>query len=77
MQSTFSNVSIGVAVFRKTPPRLNEAIKLADALMYRVKNGGKNGILVEKFGSFEEIGQQPNVEALRKPRPTISEAPHP
>jgi diguanylate cyclase (GGDEF)-like protein len=52
--------SIGVAVFRKAPTSVDEAIKQADALMYRVKNGGKNNILLEEFGRLEEIGQQPN-----------------
>ena len=60
--------SIGVAVFRTAPSSVDEAIKLADALMYRVKNGGKNNILLEEFGHLEEIGQQPNGERLRKPR---------
>ncbi len=52
--------SIGVAVFRTAPPSVDEAIKLADALMYRVKNGGKNNILLEEFGCPEEPGQQLN-----------------
>ena len=42
--------SIGVAVFRTAPLSVDEAIKLADALMYRVKNSGKNNILFEEFG---------------------------
>ncbi len=41
--------SIGIAVFPKKPPTVEEAIRLADNLMYRVKNTGKNNILIEEF----------------------------
>lgn len=68
--------SIGVAVFRTAPSSVDEAIKLADALMYRVKNGGKNSILFEEFGPLEEKGHQPKGKPLRKPRGASSEAPH-
>ena len=40
--------SIGVAVFPAAPPSLAEAIKVADALMYRVKTSGKNRLLCEE-----------------------------
>lgn len=43
------SVSMGVAVFLKTTPPIEEAIKFADNLMYRVKNKGKNDILIEEF----------------------------
>lgn len=46
--------SIGVAVFRTAPPSVDEAVKLADELMYRVKKGGKNNILFEEFGPLGE-----------------------
>ncbi len=49
--------SIGVAVFHSAPSTIDEAIRLADALMYRVKNGGKNTILCEEYGSPEKVGQ--------------------
>lgn len=52
--------SIGVAVFQTVPSSVDEAMKLADALMYRVKNSGKNNILFEEFGNLEETSQQPN-----------------
>lgn len=39
----------GIAVFLKEPPTVEEAIKFADNLMYRVKNNGKNNILIEEF----------------------------
>lgn len=68
--------SIGVAVFHVAPSSVNEAIKLADSLMYRVKNGGKNNTLLEEFGRLEDSGQQPNAERLRPPRHTASQAPH-
>lgn len=39
--------SIGVAVFDTPPESLDEMIRRADELMYRVKNTGKNQLLVE------------------------------
>ena len=41
--------SIGVVSFNLPPYDLNEAIKVGDALMYRVKQGGKNNTLYENF----------------------------
>ncbi len=43
-------VSIGVAVMYAPPAEPDEAIRMADALMYKVKNSGKNGIMFEEFG---------------------------
>ncbi len=41
--------SIGVAVFHATPVSLEDAIRCADDLMYRVKRTGKNKILIEEY----------------------------
>ncbi|OFZ65953.1 MAG: hypothetical protein A2V79_03345 [Betaproteobacteria bacterium RBG_16_56_24] len=41
--------SIGVVSFNLPPYNLDEAIKVGDALMYRVKQNGKNGTLFEQF----------------------------
>jgi len=41
--------SIGVVSFDAPPSDLDEAIRIADALMYRVKATGKNNILFEHF----------------------------
>lgn len=41
--------SIGVVSFNLPPYNLDEAIKVGDALMYRVKQSGKNGTLFEHF----------------------------
>jgi diguanylate cyclase (GGDEF)-like protein len=41
--------SIGVAVFRSPPAHPDEAVQVADELMYRVKTGGKNHILIERY----------------------------
>jgi len=41
--------SIGVVVLCAPYPTLQEALKLADGLMYRVKQGGKNSMLIEPF----------------------------
>ncbi len=43
-------VSIGVAVLHSPPADPDEAIRMADALMYKVKNSGKNSIMFEDFG---------------------------
>ena len=41
--------SIGVAVFRAPTAGLDEAIRTADGLMYRVKHSGKNDTVFEEF----------------------------
>jgi len=41
--------SIGVAVFRPPPESVEEALKHADALMYKAKRSGKNGIEFEEY----------------------------
>ena len=40
--------SIGVALYRTPPASLDEALKMADALMYRVKQHGKHSVLYEE-----------------------------
>jgi diguanylate cyclase (GGDEF)-like protein len=40
--------SIGVALFPNSPPSLDEALKIADSLMYRVKQTGKNDVLCQE-----------------------------
>ncbi len=57
--------SIGVAVFPTAPSSLSEAIQYADTLMYRVKNGGKNSMLVETCEKVEKSGHQANAKQLR------------
>lgn len=41
--------SIGVVSFNLPPYNLDEAIRVGDALMYKVKQGGKNNTLFEHF----------------------------
>jgi diguanylate cyclase (GGDEF)-like protein len=41
--------SIGVISFDLPPSNFDEAVKLADALMYQVKKSGKNNILFEHY----------------------------
>jgi len=41
--------SIGVATFHTTPESLDELVEKADALMYLVKQGGKNAIRQEVY----------------------------
>lgn len=41
--------SIGVAVFQPPPESVEEALKHADALMYKAKRSGKNGIEFEEY----------------------------
>lgn len=39
--------SIGVAVFEQAPTTIDEALKVADRLMYRVKHTGKNSVVCQ------------------------------
>jgi diguanylate cyclase (GGDEF)-like protein len=48
--------SIGVVTFMRPPIDVNEAIRIADSLMYSAKNSGKNTIKFEVLG--KEIRQQ-------------------
>ena len=41
--------SIGVAVFQSPTANFDTAIRCADSLMYKVKNSGKNNILIEEY----------------------------
>lgn len=40
--------SIGVAVFKTVPNTIDEALKIADSLMYHVKKSGKNNLVYEE-----------------------------
>jgi diguanylate cyclase (GGDEF)-like protein len=40
--------SIGVAIFSAVPASIDEALKVADSLMYRVKKAGKNNLICEE-----------------------------
>jgi len=44
-------ISIGVAVFPESPPVIDEAIRIADVLMYRVKKSGKHNVLYEPLSA--------------------------
>jgi diguanylate cyclase (GGDEF)-like protein len=48
--------SIGVAVLCIPPPAVDEAITLADNLMYGAKRAGKNNIVYEEFGGAKQAG---------------------
>jgi len=41
--------SVGVAVFSAIPDTVDEALKVADSLMYRVKKSGKNNLLYQEL----------------------------
>jgi diguanylate cyclase (GGDEF)-like protein len=43
-------VSIGLVTCNQAPPNVDELIKLADAVMYTVKAGGKNNVSSSVFG---------------------------
>ena len=45
--------SIGVISFDLPPENFDEAVRLADALMYRVKKSGKNNILFEHYPPYK------------------------
>lgn len=50
--------SIGIAYFPMAPLTIDEALKIADRLMYRVKASGKNNVLFEEQVSVDQITQQ-------------------
>jgi diguanylate cyclase (GGDEF)-like protein len=50
--------SIGVAVLTDGVPNYSEALKSADTLMYRVKNGSRNNVIYEVFPGAEAGVQQ-------------------
>ena len=52
--------SIGVAVFHHAPSNIDEALKIADHLMYRVKLDGKNGLLCEEQKNYSKSTFWPN-----------------
>lgn len=45
--------SIGVAIFRDGVPSYSDAVKSADALMYRAKHGRGSGVVYEVFSGLE------------------------
>ena len=58
--------SIGVISFDKPPHNFDEAVKIADALMYKVKKSGKNNILFEHYPLEKmispEFGRKGNID---------------
>ena len=53
-----AGVSIGIVVVNPPYPHLADAIKAADALMYRIKRGGKNGWSIEDW--TDPAGDRPD-----------------
>jgi diguanylate cyclase (GGDEF)-like protein len=47
--------SIGVTVFHPPAANLEDAIRCADGLMYKVKNAGKNSILFEEYSAAPHV----------------------
>ena len=60
--------SIGVALFTNAPSNFDEALKIADSLMYRVKQSGKNDVLCQEQAVADGVCRtglpfrQPSVE---------------
>ena len=50
--------SVGVAIFPNGAHSYSEALKSADTLMYRVKNGSRNNVIYEVFSGVEADVQQ-------------------
>jgi diguanylate cyclase (GGDEF)-like protein len=69
-------LSIGAAVFLNAPSSLDEAVRVADTLMYRVKNSGKNRILIEAYGGPEGTGQPLHAKKPREPRAAHPQEPN-
>lgn len=61
--------SVGVAVFPGTPPSIDEALKIADRLMYRAKKAGKGNVIYEEQARFDKDAEQP-VPSDGAPRPS-------
>jgi diguanylate cyclase (GGDEF)-like protein len=57
--------SIGVAVFRSSAATPDDAIGLADGLMYRIKQSGKNDIVFEEFTEPPGAGKPVAGDAAR------------
>ena len=55
MESWPVGFSIGVAVFKTVPKSIDSAVKIADALMYRVKAAGKNQIIFQVYDKVESV----------------------
>jgi diguanylate cyclase (GGDEF)-like protein len=45
--------SIGVAVFARSPSTIDDALKIADDLMYKIKRSSKNDIIYKEYASAE------------------------
>lgn len=62
--------SIGVISFDLPPANFDEAVKLADALMYQVKKSGKNNILFVHYPPYKKIFPAEfgrNIDVILKP----------
>lgn len=70
-------VSIGLVTFNRPPGSIAELTGAADALMYRAKNAGKDGVeQAERAGSYRP-GARPNSSggpSARHPAPQISQS---
>lgn len=58
--------SIGVAVFSRVPSTIDEALKIADQLMYRVKKAGKNNMTYEEQAGDGKDAEQRLAADARK-----------
>ena len=54
--------SVGAVTFQTTPPNLEEALSVADALMYHAKRQGKDAV------AFKVVGTQSEAVQLRAPQ---------
>jgi diguanylate cyclase (GGDEF)-like protein len=52
--------SMGIAIFPTAPSGIDEALKIGDSLMYRVKQSGKNNVMYEEQGS-QEVAAAPRL----------------
>jgi hypothetical protein len=64
-----------VSIFGTAPASAEEAVRLADELMYRVKNSGKNKVFFENFDQVEKSDQEMREKRARKPRDAATEKP--
>lgn len=66
--------SIGVAFFQEAPASVEEAIKFADALMYRVKKGGKNRLVFDIYAGPSDGNRPGGTEHPQPPRSASPDA---
>lgn len=59
--------SVGVAVFSAVPAAIDDALRIADSLMYRVKKAGKNNLIFEEHAAGHQHPEPAKIAGGVKP----------